>query len=166
MLTDLTALYHSMWAETTNVRQPVNQQNSVGTPMISCGMVCTVQDSRDLVVTTLDCPGLTRSYRPPPLPISRCVSALTWMCLMRILEYSLWTYLWNNTHTHTHTHTQTHIATKLYSYIRINKVLTDAYLFCYKHTLLMCTSCYTNVTYFIISEWKSVLLTVTLRCNR
>ena len=42
----------------------------IGTPVIPCGMVCSVEELRDLVVTTLDCPGLTKTH-----PLQLLVSA-------------------------------------------------------------------------------------------
>ena len=73
---------HHMLATATTVsldHQPVlPMQHTYGTPvMIPCGMVCSVEEMRDLVVTTLDCPGLTRTHPHPPLQLSTYISV--WM---------------------------------------------------------------------------------------
>ena len=44
------------------------------TLMILCGMVCSVKEEKDLVITILECPGLTRAYEITPLMLSMCVS--------------------------------------------------------------------------------------------
>ena len=57
-----------------------------GTPVILFGMVCSVEEKRDLVVTVLDFPGLTRTYQLPLLPLSLHVSVWMKTQTMRILE--------------------------------------------------------------------------------
>ena len=66
---------HHMLATATTVSLDhqlfLPMHDTYGTPvMIPCGMVCSVEKMRDLVVTR---PGLTRTHPHPPLPLSTYV---------------------------------------------------------------------------------------------
>ena len=87
---------HHMLAAATTVSLEQQQHRTHGTPVIPCGMVCSVEEMRDLVVTTLDCPGLIRAHPPLPLPLSTCVSVWMRIQTMRTLELSVWSSLSNN----------------------------------------------------------------------
>ena len=56
-------------AMTTIVSQEHYIIRLIGTPVIPCGMVCSVEEMKNLVVTTLDCPGLTRTHSHLHVPL-------------------------------------------------------------------------------------------------
>ena len=87
--------HHMLAAATTVSLDQLTRHSADGTPVIPCGMVCSVEEVRYLVVTILDCPGLTRTHPPLPLPLSTCVSVLMRSLTMRTLVLSVWSFLSN-----------------------------------------------------------------------
>ena len=90
---------HCMWVATSTVNlvpSIILNHHTFGTPVTLCGMVCNVNEMRDLVATILDCPGLTRTHPQTPLPQSTYVSVSMRTQAMKILVLNVWNSLSNN----------------------------------------------------------------------